>query len=158
MPSIYETLKKDHDKHRELLAQLAETTGDSSRRRELWKQFYYDVGGHAAAEEETFYSPLMEKEDGQPKGRHSVAEHKELDDIIQELDEMDMSSPGWMTRFKTLRHDYEHHIDEEEEEIFPVAKKVIGKDEDGAISQSFLKRKARERKIVDEKAEAALEE
>ena len=55
----------------------------SSRRRELWKQFYYDVGGHAAAEEETFYSPLMEKEDGQPKGRHSVAEHKELDDIIQ---------------------------------------------------------------------------
>ncbi|WP_348762755.1 hemerythrin domain-containing protein, partial [Hyphomonas atlantica] len=145
MPSIYETLKKDHDTHRELLAQLAETTGDSSRRRELWKQFYYDVGGHAAAEEETFYSPLMEKEDGQPKGRHSVAEHKELDDIIQELDEMDMSSPGWMTRFKTLRHDYEHHIDEEEEEIFPVAKKVIGKDEDGAISQSFLKRKARER-------------
>ena len=69
-----------------------------------------------------------------------------------------LATPGWMARFKTLRHDYEHHIDEEEEEIFPVAKKVIGKDEDGAISQSFLKRKERERKIVDEKAEAALEE
>ena len=48
--------------------------------------------------------------------------------IIQELDEMDMSSPGWLTRFKTLRHDYEHHIDEEETEIFPVAKDVIGPD------------------------------
>ena len=99
MPSIYETLKKDHDSHRDLLAQLAETEGDSSKRRKLWKEFYYDVGGHAAAEEETFYAPLMKGEAGQPKGRHSVAEHKELDDIIQELDEMDMSSPGWLTRF-----------------------------------------------------------
>ena len=158
MPSIYETLKKDHDSHRDLLARLAETEGDSSTRRELWEKFYYDVGGHAAAEEETFYAPLMKGEEGQPKGRHSVAEHKELDDIIQELDEMDMSSPGWLTRFKTLRHEYEHHIDEEEEEIFPVARDVIGKDEDGSIGAAFLKRKDREMKLVDKKAEEALEE
>ncbi|HBX96826.1 MAG TPA: hemerythrin, partial [Hyphomonas sp.] len=95
---------------------------------------------------------------GQPKGRHSVAEHKELDDIIQELDEMDMSSPGWLTRFKTLRHDYEHHIDEEETEIFPVAKDVIGPDKDGSIGEAFLERKQREMKLVDQKAEEALEE
>jgi len=158
MPSINETLKKDHDSHRDLLAQLAETEGDSSKRRKLWKEFYYDVGGHAAAEEETFYAPLMKGEEGQPKGRHSVAEHKELDDIIQELDEMDMSSPGWLTRFKTLRHDYEHHIDEEETEIFPVAKDVIGPDKDGSIGEAFLERKQREMKLVDQKAEEALEE
>ena len=40
MPSIYETLKKDHDSHRDLLAQLAETEGDTSKRRKLWKEFY----------------------------------------------------------------------------------------------------------------------
>ena len=158
MPTIYETLKTDHDKHRDLLSRLAETEGDSPERKKLWKEFYYDVGGHAAAEEETFYSPLMATEDGQPKGRHSVAEHKELDDIIQELEEMDMSSPGWLTRFKTLRHDYEHHIDEEETEIFPVAKEAIGKDESGEIASAFKKRKQEEMELVDEKAEAALEE
>ena len=158
MPTIYETLKTDHDKHRHLLSRLAETEGDSPERQELWKEFYYDVGGHAAAEEETFYSPLMETEDGQPKGRHSVAEHKELDDIIQELDEMEMSSPGWLTRFKTLRHDYEHHIDEEETEIFPVAKETIGNDESGEMAAAFKKRKQEEMGLVDEKAEGALEE
>ena len=100
----------------------------------------------------------MKGEEGQPKGRHSVAEHKELDDIIQELNEMDMSSPGWLTRFKTLRHDYEHHIDEEETEIFPVAKDVIGPDKDGSIGEAFLERKQREMKLVDQKAEEALEE
>lgn len=158
MSTIYQTLKSDHDKHRALLAKLAETEGDSEERRKLWKTFYYDVGGHAAAEEESFYSPLMEDSDGQSEGRHSVAEHKELDDIIQELDEMDMSSPGWLTRFKTLRHDYEHHIEEEEEDIFPVAKKVIGEDKSGAMAEKFRARKAKERQLVDEKAEEALEE
>jgi hemerythrin-like domain-containing protein len=158
MPSIYDALKKDHDKHRDLLARLAETSGESEERQSLWKTFYYDVGAHAAAEEESFYGPLMEDEVGQPKGRHSVSEHKELDDIIQELDEMDMSSPGWLTRFKTLRHEYEHHIDEEEEEIFETARKVLGDDKSGAIGECFRARKARERKLVDEKAEEALEE
>ena len=158
MKTIYQTLKDDHDKHRALLADLADTEGDSQKRRNLWKEFYYDVGGHAAAEEESFYALLMKDKDGQPKGRHSVAEHKELDDIIQELEEMEMSSPGWLTRFKTLRHDYEHHIKEEEEEIFETARKVLGDDFDGKIASTFRNRKAKERKLVDEKAEAALEE
>ena len=39
---------------------------------------------------------------------------------------MDMSSGGWLTRFKTLHHDYDHHIEEEEDEIFKKAKDAIG--------------------------------
>ena len=61
MTTIYETLKSDHDKHRELLKKLAETSGDSSTRRKFWAEFYYDVGAHAAAEEEAFYQPLQSK-------------------------------------------------------------------------------------------------
>jgi hemerythrin-like domain-containing protein len=158
MPSIYDTLKQDHDHHRELLAAIAQTSGDSEERRKLWQKFYYDVGAHAAAEEEAFYSPLMETEKGQPKGRHSVAEHKALDDIIQELEEMEKASPGWLTRFKTLKHDYEHHIDEEEEEIFETAREVLGSDSDGKIGNRFEVRKTKEIQLVDQKAEEALEE
>ena len=156
--SIYDELKSDHEKHRDLLTRLASTEGASRERAKLWHDFYYEVGAHAAAEEEAFYGPLMEKEDGQPMGRHSVAEHKELDDIIQELEEMDFSSTGWLTRFKTLRDRYEHHIDEEEEEVFEVARKVLGPDMDGAIGARFRARKQRERKLVDEKAEATPDE
>lgn len=158
MPTIYERLKSEHDKQRDLLAQLAETEGNSPDRQELWKKLYYDLGAHAAAEEETFYSPLMANSEGQPEGRHSVAEHKEVDDILQELNEMDMSSPGWLTRFKTLKERYEHHIEEEEEDIFPVAKDVIGPDKNGEIAAEFSERKEAERELVDKKAEEALEE
>ena len=112
------------------------------------------------SEEETFYSPMTETEEGQPKGRHSVAEHKELDDIIQELDEMDMSSPGWITRFKTLRHDYEHHIDEEEEDHFPDFEQYLDKDDMKHMEQVFDRRKDKEMaeaEVTPEKKEDAKE-
>jgi len=156
MTTIYKALKKDHEKHRELLNKIAETSGDSPERRELYSKFFYDVSAHAAAEEEAFYSPLMEKPMGQPEARHSVAEHKQLDDIMKELMEMDMSSTGWLTRFRTLKHDYEHHMEEEENEIFEQAKKSIGSDKSGEIADEFIDRKAAERKLVDKKAAEAL--
>ena len=51
MPSIYDAIKSDHDDHRTLLEQIADTEGDSAARREAWRSFYYEVKSHAAAEE-----------------------------------------------------------------------------------------------------------
>jgi len=158
MPTIYQTLKTDHDKHRDLLAKLAKTQGDSEDRRKLWQTFYYDVSAHAAAEELSFYSKLIAESEGQPEGRHSVAEHHELEEMIQGLHEMEFSSPGWLARFKSLKERYEHHIEEEEKEIFTKAKEVIGADSKGTIASEFLTLKKKERSKVDEKAEQALED
>lgn len=158
MSTIYETLKQDHDRHRKMLASIADTSGDTEERRELWDKFFHDVSAHAAAEEETFYSKLIADEDGQPEGRHSVAEHKELDDLMEELNEIEFSSPAWLTKFKDLKHRYEHHIDEEEEDIFPVAKKTIGKDGTEKIGSAFETRKEAELELVEEKAEEKLED
>lgn len=156
--SIYESIRKDHERHRELLETLADTSGDSDKRRESWDAFYYDVKAHAAAEEETFYSRLMANPDGQDDARHSVAEHKEMDDIIEELHATEFSSPAWLTRFQTLKHDYEHHMEEEETEIFEKAQQVFDKEQASAMGQKFVQRKQAERELVDEKAEGSLEE
>ncbi len=158
MPSIYDAIKKDHEDHRALLERLANTEGDSPERREAWNEFYYTVKSHAAAEEETFYSKLISKTWGQDAARHSVHEHQQLDDIMEELNDMDMSSPGWLTRFKTLRHDYEHHIDEEEDDVFTRAKEVIPASEIDGYGERFLARKEEERKLVDKKVEDSLED
>ena len=78
--------------------------------------------------------------------------------LLEELNEKDMSSSGWMTRFKTLRHDYEHHIDEEEDEVFTRAKKVIGEEHNEDFGKRFEERKKEERKLIDEKREDSLED
>jgi len=158
MPSIYEAIKSDHDDHRALLEKIADTSGDSDARQTAWTQFYYDVKSHAAAEEETFYSKLISKTWGQDSARHSVHEHQQIDDLMEELNEMDMASSAWLTKFKQLRHDYEHHIDEEEEEVFTRAKEVIDASEIEGYGDRFLKRKQEERDLVDEKVEDSLED
>lgn len=156
--SIYKIIRQDHARHRELLETLADTSGDSQKRREFWDAFYYDVKAHAAAEEEVFYSKLMSETDGQEDARHSVAEHKEMDDIINELHVMEFSSTAWLSKFKSLKHDYEHHMDEEEEEIFEKARQIFNSQEESAMGRNFTQRKRAERELVDEKAEASLEE
>ena len=158
MTDIYQAILADHKRHRELLDKIADTSGDSEQRRKFWDDFYYDVSAHAAAEEETFYSKLLEEPHGQDKARHSVHEHQEMDDIMIELSEMDFSSPGWLARFKTLKHDYEHHMEEEENEIFNAAKKLFSDTEETEFAENFAKRKAAEFKLVDEKAKEKMEE
>lgn len=158
MPNIYDAIKADHDNHRELLETLADTSGDSAEREKAWKEFYEDVKSHAAAEEETFYSKLISKTWGQDSARHSVHEHQQLDDIMEELNEMDMSSPAWMQKFKTLKHDYEHHIEEEEDEVFTRAKEVISDDEIEGYGERFEARKKEERGLIEEKKEDSLED
>ena len=158
MTSIYDAIRKDHAHHRELLDRIAETEGDSPDRREAWDAFYHDVKSHAAAEEETFYSKLMSETWGQDSARHSVHEHEQMDELMEELRETDMSSPGWLQKFKQLKHDYEHHMEEEEDEVFTRAQKVIGEEDNDAFGAKFLQRKAREAELVEEKREDALED
>ena len=158
MADIYSAIKADHDDHRRLLEEIAETSGASDARKEAWAKFYEDVKAHAAAEEETFYSKLISKTWGQDSARHSVHEHQQLDDLMEELNEMDMSSPGWLTKFKTLKHDYLHHVDEEEDEVFTRAREVISEDEIAGYGERFKARKKEEMGLIEEKKEDSLED
>lgn len=144
MMNIYERIVQDHDKHRELAAQIMKTEGNSEERNELWQQFKPEAVAHANAEEQTFYAELIEARKSQEQARHSVHEHKEADDLIQELDEMDMSSSGWIQKFEKLKDELEHHMDEEENDVFEIARKVISNDLANDLVDKFEKRKRSE--------------
>ncbi|SFD84055.1 hemerythrin domain-containing protein [Roseivivax sediminis] len=156
--SIYDAIKADHENHRKLLARIADTEGASDDRKAAWAEFFQDVKSHAAAEEETFYSKLMSKTWGQDAARHSVEEHAEMDELMEELQDMDMSSPGWLNKFNKLRHDYEHHMDEEEDEVFGRAREVIPEDEIDGYGERFRTRKDEELKLVEKKRADQLED
>ena len=142
--NIYERIKQDHKYHRELLDKIADTSGDTEERRELFNSLLVDVKSHANAEEQSFYSLLMEKADGQEKAQHSVAEHKEANDLFDELEEMEMSNPHWLPKFKELKEELEHHMDEEENEVFTLARKIIDDKRAEAIAGKFETRKKQE--------------
>ena len=158
MPTIYEAIKKDHEKHRDLLKTIADASKDDADRKKAWDRFYHDVKAHAAAEEETFYSKLISETWGQDAARHSVHEHQQLDDLLEELNDMKVGADGWSDKFDKLKHDYEHHIDEEENEVFTRARKVIDDAEIEGYGSRFLKRKSEEAGLIDEKRADSLED
>ncbi|MBT9384927.1 hemerythrin domain-containing protein [Pseudooceanicola sp. CBS1P-1] len=158
MPSIYDAIRDDHARHRDLLKTIDATEGATATREAAFQALYHDIKSHSAAEEETFYSKLMQKTWGQDMARHSVAEHHDIDDILEELREKDMSSPGWIQRFRVLKHDYEHHMDEEEADLFTRAREVIGAQHNDRFGADFLKRKAQEEELIEKKRAEALEE
>jgi hemerythrin superfamily protein len=148
MNDIFSILKSDHDLHREMLAKIAETSGDTPERRDLFEAFRVEVTAHAAAEEQSLYATMLGDPELQDDGRHSVAEHKEIDDLLGELQETDMAMGAWLTKFKEMRHRYEHHIEEEEEEMFPAAQKEFTKAKANELGAKFDRRKPEELEVA----------
>ncbi|WP_062763956.1 hemerythrin domain-containing protein [Sphingopyxis terrae] len=149
---IFARLKADHDRHRDLLARIDETHGDSDERRTLFEAFRVEVTAHAASEEMSLYATMLAKPELRDDAQHSVSEHKEIEDFLTELYEMDFASTGWLTRFRTMKDRYLHHIDEEEEEMFPEAEKDLSEAKKKELLAIFEKEKPKE------KAKAAEEE
>ena len=137
MPTIYEALRADHDRQRRLMAALLETTGDSPERRELFATLRSELDAHAAAEERHFYVALLQHDLTQGKARHSVAEHKDLDDVVEQLEDYDMSGSQWLQTARDLAHELEHHLAEEEHEVFQLAGKVLGDEESVALAGAY---------------------
>lgn len=123
--TIFEALREDHDKQRELLKQLTATSGESKERKKLFEKLKHELEIHANAEERYFFVPLLEEDMTQEKARHCIAEHHEIDELIERLEETDMSSTGWLTIAKSLADKVEHHLEEEEHEVFQVAGKAL---------------------------------
>lgn len=141
---IFADLKADHDRHRDLLARIGEADGDAAKRAALFEHFRLDVTAHAAAEEESLYATMLAMPDLRDDARHSVSEHKEIADFFGELADLDPASDAWSARFAAMRHRYEHHIDEEEEEMFPAAAEQLGAEEEARLARVFEARKPRE--------------
>ena len=157
---IFARLKEDHDSHRKLLDKIEQTHGESEERKELFEQFTLEVKSHAAAEEQALYSTMMRKPATTDETRHSVAEHHELDELMNDIAATDMSSGAWLTKFKQLKHDYLHHIDEEEDDHFPDFAKHLTDADEQHMREVFDRRKKAEKadaSVTPEKMEDAKE-
>lgn len=137
---IFSRLKQDHDKHRSLLDGLR---GARDGREAMFVELTKELKGHAAAEEQALYSTMMRKPPTTADTRHSVAEHHEIEEALNDLAATDMASSDWMAKFKDLDRRYRHHIDEEEQEHFPEFEEYLT-DEDRAWMRSVFERRKRE--------------
>ncbi len=137
--NIFEAIREDHQKQRTLVDILAKTHGDSEGRNEIFEKLKQELRVHAEVEERHFYVPLMKHDLTQDKARHSVAEHHDIDELIEELENTDMSSPHWVAVAKKLKEQVIHHLDEEEQEVFQLAGKALSENQKTALATEYRK-------------------
>lgn len=123
--NIFEALRESHDVQRELAEQLVKTSGNTPERRELFERLKNELFAHAVAEDRYFYIPLMMTDSGLNITRHALAEHHEMDELLEQLTETELSNPGWLAIAKKLSETVHHHLQEEEHGFFQQAGKIL---------------------------------
>lgn len=133
MMNAIELLKSDHEKVRKLLSELSATTSRGvKKRKDLLAKISSELKIHTALEEEIFYPAF--KKAGKKAGDNelyyeALEEHRAAEDLIlPDLESVEPNSHQFAGRAKVLKEVVEHHAHEEEEELFPRAQKLLGKD------------------------------
>ena len=137
--NIFEALRESHDRQRGYADALIQTSGDSEARAQAYKQLKEELQAHETAEERFFYIPLMEHDNGIDLSRHAISEHHEMDEMMEELDETEMSSPAWLATAKKLSEKVHHHLKEEEQKFFQMAGKLLDEKQKQFLAGKYVK-------------------
>ena len=136
--NIFEALRESHNKQRDIAEKLIQTSGDTEERRALFYQFKNELFAHAVAEDRYFYIPLMMTDSGLNITRHALAEHHEMDELLEQLTEIDFSNTGWLAIAKKLSETVLHHLEEEEHSFFQQAGKILDDKQKETLAKKYL--------------------
>lgn len=115
----------DHNRLRGLFARFSEAqdSDDTAAMGELANTMFDELEVHTALEEQIFYPAVHDRsEELAEVVDEGVQEHHVADVLIAEAKELDPSAAEWVAKLTVLIESVEHHIGEEETELFPQAR------------------------------------
>jgi hemerythrin superfamily protein len=141
--SIFDILIREHRTVENLFGQIIalcqdEEGSDEQDLEELFALLATNLRAHADAEEAVLYERLATLDDlaeDMPKAReeHAVVEH-----LLDELEALSSDDGQWLAKLQVLQELVQHHVDEEEDEIFPAAREALDAAEASALGEDFL--------------------
>lgn len=144
---IYDALKTDHEKIKQLLNELVVLTeADEERRHDLIFQIHDELVPHARAEESIFYNSLRAIDSAKDIALHGFEEHMEAEALLRTLEAKDKIDADWKETAQKLKTAIENHISEEEGRMFNLAQQLFTQEEAQMMAQAFeqLKPEVRE--------------
>ena len=123
-------LKEDHEKVKRMLDELDATTERAEKTRtETFERLKRDLTIHETIEEEILYPALEEFAKTKDITLEAFEEHHVVDLIVAELVATPVSDETWGAKLTVMKENLEHHIEEEEDEMFKQARQVMDHDE-----------------------------
>jgi hemerythrin-like domain-containing protein len=128
--NAFELLKKDHQKVSGIFEKLDATTERGVKtREELFTQLKQELDVHAHVEETIFYPAIKDAEPTHEIVLEGYEEHNVVKTLLKELEAMPVDDETWGAKLTVLKENVEHHVEEEEGEMFEKAKKVLSSEE-----------------------------
>lgn len=137
--NIYEALRASHQEQRKICDELISSEPDVNARKRIFKSLKVELEAHAAAEERFLYCVMMMDDAGLSSSRHALAEHHEIEEMLEELTTNDPTVAGWLTKAKTLCEMVHHHLEEEETKFFQLSGKILTETQKVSLAKEYTK-------------------
>ena len=138
----FELLEEDHEKVKKLLNEADDTTERGVKtREELFARIKQELLVHETLEEELLYPTLKEHDETKEVSLEGYEEHHFANEIMAELEQTPVDDEKWAAKFAVLKENIEHHIEEEEDEMFKKARQVLDKEQIEALGERMQQRK-----------------
>jgi iron-sulfur cluster repair protein YtfE (RIC family) len=142
--SIITLLKEQHDETRKTLEALSKTTERGLKiRSELLVKLERDLSHHMTLEEELFYpcfKGAVERKKDKKIFYEAKEEHHAAEKVLRDLSHTEIGSLAFGGKAKVLRELVEHHMNEEEKEMFPLAKEMMSQEELTELGEKLIQR------------------
>jgi hemerythrin-like domain-containing protein len=135
-------LKEDHEKVKKLLSELDSTTERGVKtREELFTNVKQELQVHEAIEEEIFYPALKEHPKAKELVLEAYEEHNVVDMVMREIEGVPFDDERWGAKLTVMKENVEHHIEEEESEMFKQARQVFEREDLDELGERMQARK-----------------
>jgi hemerythrin superfamily protein len=136
-----EQLIQDHRAVDEMFTMIEQAMGeDAEKVQELTQEVIQSLALHSELEE-TFLYPVMREIVGDDKTDEAIAEHEEVDEIMDRLQVMVPEDDDFPTTCSELMDGVRHHVEEEENELFPQLREALDEQRLRQMGREMLRAK-----------------
>lgn len=153
--SLLTELKEDHRALKAILSELKETTERAKiGRTEGFAKLKDLLTAHSKAEEKALYADLEKDEKAKDQVLEGYEEHHVAELLLKEISALPIDDERWGAKIEVLKEALEHHIKEEEEEIFADARRIFSASELNERGEVFVRLKGElmSEKVVSKRA------
>jgi hemerythrin superfamily protein len=142
-PNAIDLLKKDHDRVEDLFARVKDNEDGDNR--DTFGQIRRELETHTHIEEQIFYPHLLSagNDELQSLTREALVEHGQVKMVLEELGTFGEDLGDFNAKLKVLIEDVEHHVEEEEGEMFPLVQDQIDEETLRRLGTQMEQEKAR---------------
>ena len=140
--NAFALLKADHEKVAGILETIEDTTERAVKGRdEQFARLKAELDIHAIIEEEILYPVLKDTKEAREITLEAYEEHRLVKQLLAELEAEPKDTEEWTAKFSVLKENIEHHVEEEEGEMFKKARVALSEEEIETLGDRLQKAK-----------------